>query len=118
MDKRVQNRLKRDELDKIIKNNPSLNAFLTNLTDPDIKDDKLQEILKPVVLDMLDNARMNGIHIGFSSGLIGAYQRIKDCNSLREAIKILHDSANEELRKTGVTEDVDSILEWKEFDNE
>ena len=116
MDKRVQNRLKRDELDKIIKKYPTLNDFLQNVTDEDRKNPDLQAILEPVIADMLEKARMNGVYIGYSAGLIGAYQRVKECNGLREAIKILHDGANDELHKTGVTEDVDSIIKWQEFD--
>ena len=103
MDKRVQKRLKRDALDKIMQENPKLNEFLETLTDEDTeKNPELQKIIQATIQDSLEKARMDGVMIGFSGAMVGAYKKIENCKTVDEAQKLLEEEANKVRKKMGL----------------
>lgn len=75
MDKRTQKRIKRDQLDLIMKEHPSLDKFLEALT----ADEKpeIYDIVKASVKDSLDKARMLGVKIGYISALLWVKNKIE-----------------------------------------
>ena len=108
MDQRVQNRLKRDELDKIMAKAPVLDKFLEELTDDNIKDVSLEKIIENTVEDLAQKQFMRGVWTGYMGAMIGAYKKIFNSKSVEESVKILKDEANKYCKKLGI-QDVDEL---------
>ena len=106
MNKRERERVERERLKNMIKNNPKLMAFLD--ASIEANNPALAEAIEPVVLDMLEKARNQGIHIGFSGATIGAYKKIENCKTVEEAVDILKAEANRVRKLLGLS-DVDSM---------
>ena len=100
MNKRQLERMERERLNLMIKNNPRLKAFLD--ASIEANNPELAEVIQPVIQDMLDKAQSKGIEIGFSAAMIGAYKKIENCNTLEKAVNVLKAEANRIRKKMGL----------------
>ena len=106
MTKAQREKAERLLLKHMIDTNPKLKAFL----DANIESENLEltKVIEPVVMDMLEKARNQGIHIGFSGATIGAYKKIENCKTVEEAVGVLKAEANRVRERLGLS-DVESM---------
>ncbi len=100
MDKRTKERLEREKLKTMIENYPTLKIFLENVVDNSQSD--LKEVLIPVINDIIQKSRMEGVHIGFNAGLLGASKKIQNCKEVKDAVQILKNEANRIYKQIGI----------------
>lgn len=90
MDKRTRERLEREKLKQMIKNNPKLKAFLDAATEETGNKD-LKELIQPVLADTFDKIRLQGIQTGWYAHSLRCVAKIKDCKTVDEVIEILNE---------------------------
>lgn len=103
MDKRTRERLEREKLKQMIDNNPKLKAFLDAATEETGNKD-LKELIQPVLADTFDKIRLQGIQTGWYAHALRCVDKIKDCKTIEEAIKILKEDVKMAQEKLGIKE--------------
>ena len=106
MDKRIRERLEREKLKQMIDNNPKLKAFLDAATEETGNKD-LKELIQPVLVDTFDKIRLQGIQTGWYAHSLRCVDKIKDCKTVDEAVKILNEDVKMAQEKLGIKEDKD-----------
>ena len=96
MNKREREKAEREKLKQMIDNNPKLLAFLEAAVDKSNNRD-LKALIEPVLTDIFDKIRMQGIQIGWCSHAARCVAKIKDCKTVDEAIEILNEDAKKDL---------------------
>lgn len=96
MNKREREKAEREKLKQMMDNNPKLLAFLEAAVDKSNNQD-LKALIEPVLADIFDKIRMQGIQIGWRSYVARCVAKIKDCKTIDEAIEILNEDAKKDL---------------------
>lgn len=100
MDKRTKERLEREKLKQMIKDNPKLKAFLDAAVE-ETDHEELKDLIEPVLADTFDKIRMQGIQIGWYSHAARCVEKIKDCKTVDEVIGILNEDVKTAQEKLG-----------------
>ena len=106
MDKRTKERIEREKLKQMIQSNPKLKAFLDATTEETGNED-LKDILMPVLQDSFDKIRMQGVQTGWYGHCLRCKEKIVNCKSLDEAIKLMDDEAKKAAKTLGIKVDDD-----------
>lgn len=96
MNKREREKAEREKLKQMMDNNPKLLAFLEASVDKSNNQD-LKALIEPVLADIFEKIRMQGIQIGWHSHAARCVDKIKDCKTVDEAIDILNEDAKKDL---------------------
>lgn len=96
MNKREREKAEREKLKRMMNNNPKLLAFLEAAVDKSGNQD-LKALIEPVLADIFEKIRMQGIQIGWYSHAARCVAKIKDCKTVDEAIEILNEDAKKDL---------------------
>ena len=92
MTKAQREKAERVMLKQMLDSNPKLKEVVDNM----ISNPKpeLADVIKPAIEEALKKARLIGIEIGFYTGLIQAYEKVKDLDDAESIKKMLLDEAN------------------------
>ena len=104
MNKREREKAEREKLKQMMNNNPKLLAFLESAVDKTNNQD-LKALIEPVLVDTFEKIRMQGIQIGWYTHAARCVAKIKDCNTVDEAIEKLEKEVNEVAKKLGIGAD-------------
>lgn len=86
MDKRTKERIEREKLKNMMKENPKLLAFLEAGVELSPEDNNLVEVIKPCIEDTLEKARNDGLIMGFRTATLTMPDKLKKFNTLEDAI--------------------------------
>lgn len=106
MDKRTKERLEREKLKQMIKDNPKLKAFL-DATVEETGNKDLKDLIEPVVADTFEKIRIQGVMTGWYAHAMMAKDKIADCKTVEEAMAVLDADAQIGRDKLGIKEDND-----------
>lgn len=109
MDKRTLARLEREKLNLMIAENPRLKAFLDACVD-ETGNKELKDLIEPVLADTFDKIRLQGIQTGWYAHSLRCVDKIKDCKTVDEAIKILNEDVKMAQEKLGIKEEEDEDI--------
>lgn len=104
MDKRTRERLEREKLKQMIAENPRLKAFLDACVD-ETGNKELKDLIEPVLADTFDKIRLQGIQTGWYAHSLRCVDKIKDCKTVEEAIRILNEDVKMAQEKLGLAPD-------------
>ena len=104
MTKAQREKAERELLKQMIKDNPKLKDFLVSATDDKTDHSDLKALIEPVLADTFEKIRMQGIQIGWYSHAARCVDKIKDCKTVDEAIKILSEDVKMAQEKLGIKE--------------
>lgn len=82
MTKAQREKAERLMLKHLIDNKPKYKEIMDALIDN--PDKELKDVIQPVIEEELKKARMIGVEIGFQTGLIQAYEKVKNMQSVDE----------------------------------
>lgn len=97
MTKRERERIEREKLNQVLKDNPKIKEIIDNLIDN--PDPDLQAIIQPIIEKQLEKARIQGTQIGWISHSLRCYDKIKDMTDIEEAKKLFKQEADEMQKK-------------------
>lgn len=101
MTKAQREKAERLMLKQTLESNPKLKEIIDNMIDnpsPELKD-----VIQPVIQKKLEDARMQGILIGWNSFAIRVYDNIKNMETIEEVKSYLQEEQNKTEEKLKLT---------------